>query len=85
MRLEHEENETLTTMLGRYKSRSDNVSYEDLLEISEQRQQVKVIQRLFTDVEVIGSSCFRYTNQPQLIYSHVEWDTVSPKISVASQ
>lgn len=31
---------------GKYKSRSDNVSYEDLLEFSEERQQLRRIQKI---------------------------------------
>ena len=37
---------------GRYKSRSDNVSYEDLLEFSEERQQYRRMQKVLGGHEV---------------------------------
>ena len=45
MRLDAEE-EQLTAMHGKYKSRSDNVSYEDLLEFSEERRDIRLMQKV---------------------------------------
>ncbi|XP_067947878.1 activated Cdc42 kinase-like isoform X3 [Watersipora subatra] len=41
---------------GKYKSRSDNVSYEDLMDISEERQQIRQMQRMLGK-EVSESDC----------------------------